>query len=260
MARPSRPGRRVAEWLAAGLGVLLATSATILALPASTDARGTAVPAAAAGPPVAPTAVVPIPRPSAPSSAAPSSAAPSSAAPSSARTPAAAPGRAAPTVRPRTTRLPAAPTPDAAVRVRVDGVEIDQDVVPVGLDPDGQLELPSRPSTVGWYRFGSWPGRSVGTVVLAAHVDSRRFGAGPLRELGATRVGAIVTVRTTAGRDVRYSVTSVGSIRKTALPTADLFARSGTARLALVTCSGPFDPDTRSYRDNQIVWALPEGG
>lgn len=139
----------------------------------------------------------------------------------------------------------------------VGGVDISQPVVPTGLASTGALDLPTDPDTAGWYRFGAWPGRSAGTVVVAAHVNSRRLGAGPMTRLPDTRVGARVTVTTAGGAVVRYRVTSVGSAPKTATPLAELFARTGTARLALVTCSGSFDPVARSYRDNEIVWAVP---
>ena len=163
-----------------------------------------------------------------------------------------------------TTPAPAAhPVParsgpaDAPVRFTVGGVDIDQPVVPVGLTAGGTLALPADPATAGWYRFGSWPGRPTGTAVLAAHVNSRRLGAGPMTRLPQTRVGATITVWTVAGHRLDYRVTSVGSAPKTALPVADLFARGGIARLALVTCGGSFDTATRSYRDNEIVWAVP---
>jgi hypothetical protein len=36
------------------------------------------------------------------------------------------------------------------------------------------------------------------------------------------------------------------------------FARDGAVRLTLITCGGPFDQDTRHYRDNVVVTAVPE--
>lgn len=187
--------------------------------------------------------------------------------------PAATPGGARPALRagarPRSrSRLTTPPTagwPDTAasgpadvpVRFTVAGAGVDQPVVPVGLAADGALALPADPATAGWYRFGAWPGRPTGTAVIAAHVNSRALGAGPMTRLARTRVGDEVTVWNAGGRRTHYRVTSVGSAPKSALPVTDLFARGGTARLALVTCGGSFDTSTRSYRDNEIVWAVP---
>lgn len=66
-----------------------------------------------------------------------------------------------------------------------------------------------------------------------------------------------MTLTTAGGAVVPSRSTSVGSAPKTATPLAHLFARGGTARLALVTCSGSFDPVARSHRDDEIVWAVP---
>ena len=42
---------------------------------------------------------------------------------------------------------------------------------------------------------------------------------------------------------------------KDGLP-ADLFANTGDARLALITCGSDFNSTTRSYRDNAVVDAV----
>ena len=47
------------------------------------------------------------------------------------------------------------------------------------------------------------------------------------------------------------------SYRKSALPDG-VFARSGPARLVLVTCGGPFDAATGHYLDVVVVTAVPE--
>lgn len=55
--------------------------------------------------------------------------------------------------------------------------------------------------------------------------------------------------------DWRVSQSPV-TIAKSALPTT-LFSNTGSPRLALVTCRGPFDAATGHYEDNVIVWASP---
>jgi hypothetical protein len=46
---------------------------------------------------------------------------------------------------------------------------------------------------------------------------------------------------------------------KTQLPPS-LWVSTGTPKLALVTCGGPFDSATGHYLDNVIVWAAPAPG
>jgi hypothetical protein len=66
-----------------------------------------------------------------------------------------------------------------------------------------------------------------------------------------------VLVEAADGTVTRWQVVSRDLLAKPDVPLAELFARSGPPRLALVTCGGPFDPDRLSYRDNVVVVAVP---
>ncbi|NQX26754.1 sortase [Microbacteriaceae bacterium VKM Ac-2854] len=147
------------------------------------------------------------------------------------------------------------PVPD---RIRIDALGLDMTVDPVGVDDDGLMELPPDTAVAGWYRFGPGLGASRGTTVIAAHVDSNAYGLGPfsrLRELGA---GAEIVVSAADGSAVRYAVTTVTTTIKGEVPLDALFANNGPARLALVTCGGDFDYDTRHYLSNVLVEAVPQ--
>jgi sortase (surface protein transpeptidase) len=97
-------------------------------------------------------------------------------------------------------------------------------------------------------------------VVLAGHVDSARQGKGALFDLRSVDVGARIDLVTETGRTVSYRVTGREIIVKRRLPTERLFDRDGAPRLVLITCGGPFDRATSSYRDNLVVAADPVSG
>jgi hypothetical protein len=129
-------------------------------------------------------------------------------------------------------------------------------VVPVGTGPDGALVVPDPPQTVGWWAPGALAGSGTGTVVVVGHVDSRVAGLGMLAVLPKLAVGEPVALTGDDGRTVRYRVVARREFGKAALP-AETFARTGLPRLVLVTCGGRFDPGTRSYEDNIVVYAEP---
>lgn len=163
---------------------------------------------------------------------------------------------APPVVRRAPATLPPIRAVDPPVHVAVVEVGIDAEVVPVGVAADGQMELPADPDVVGWYRHGSAPGGDSGSVVLAGHVDSRRYGVGQLARLREIEVGDGVDVRTAGGVDARYRVVDVESVPKARLPVADLFRRDGEERLVLVTCGGEFDRSRGTYEENIVVTAV----
>ena len=140
-------------------------------------------------------------------------------------------------------------------RVRVPALGLAAAVRPVGVDGERQMRLPADPRVLGWYRFGAGTGER-GSVVLAGHVDSRRFGVGPLAELQAIGVGDRVEVVTGPGGTRFYRVDSIELFERQALP-AEVFARTGPERLRLVTCTGLYLPESGGYQQNLVVTALP---
>ena len=140
------------------------------------------------------------------------------------------------------------------IAVRIGAIGVDAPVTSVGLDRNGGMEIPESVAQVGWYRLGAVPGRA-GSAVLAGHVDSRSQGRGAFFSLSAVEPGAQVTVVDSRGAEHRFEVVARRQFPKDGLP-ADLFANTGDARLALITCGGDFNGATRSYRDNIVVYAV----
>ena len=147
-------------------------------------------------------------------------------------------------------RLPAPP-----VRLVAAAIGVDAPVTASEVEPDRALEVPADPAVVGWWRAGAQPGSAAGSVVLAGHVDTRADGPGALFRLAALRPGDRVVVGTATGR-VAYVVEAVHRYPKAGLP-AEVFATTGPPRLVLITCGGDFDPRTRHYAENVVVYAIP---
>lgn len=175
--------------------------------------------------------------------------------------PAAAPAAPAPSAAAPATSAAAAPADELAApaRVRLASLDAEATVVDVGVDDQGDMEVPVDVSTVGWYRFGPGPGSPGGSVVMSGHVDDRVQGEGAFYRLSDSAPGDSVQVELEDGTVVEYVVDEVRRIAKEELPVEELFARDGPPRLTLVTCGGDFDREARSYRENVVVTALPSG-
>jgi hypothetical protein len=162
---------------------------------------------------------------------------------------------------PRTdaTRIQAPEDVEPPRRVSLPGVGIDMPIVATGVRRDGQMELPDDPREIGWYRFGALPGDDRGSAVLGGHVDSQRYGVGPLARLADAQRGDRIVVTGADGERLRYRVTSVERISKAALPTDRLFDPDVAHRLVVVTCGGRYLPAEGGYEDNIVVIAKPIG-
>jgi LPXTG-site transpeptidase (sortase) family protein len=140
------------------------------------------------------------------------------------------------------------------VRVQVPAIDVDAELVELGLEPDGAMEVPDF-GLAGWYAEGPRPGHP-GPAAIAAHVDSR---AGPdvffrLRELEA---GDEVHVVYDSGDEVTFVVTEVERTPKDELPVERIWPVTDERSLTLITCGGDFDREVRHYRDNVIAYTAP---
>ncbi len=122
----------------------------------------------------------------------------------------------------------------------------------------GELVLPHDINQAGWWDGSARLGDPYGAVVIAAHVDSVEQGLGNFSELLSTRPGATISV---VSRDHRqdFNVVSARLVDKASLSgESPLYSARGERRLVLMTCGGPYDPDS-GYRDNMVVIASADG-
>jgi len=141
----------------------------------------------------------------------------------------------------------------APARLVVSSIGIDAAVESVGLLGDGTLQPPSDWGIAGWYADGVRPG-DPGPAVIEGHVDSRN-GPAVFYRLRDLKVGATMLVHTTAGTTLRFVVDTVREYPKTKFPTAAVYGPTPLPVLRLVTCTGEFDWQARSYLDNLVVSA-----
>ncbi|MGH3170347.1 MAG: class F sortase [Trebonia sp.] len=154
-------------------------------------------------------------------------------------------------------------------RLVIPSIGTDAPVSPEGATgPDGgSLTIPYDIHDVGWWD-GVWqspngvvrekvaqPGQS-GVALIAGHIDSAVQGKGALYRLQQVKPGASITVIGRGNTVTKWTVTRLQIVLKSDLP-RDLFVDTGPARLAVVSCGGPFDAATGHYRDNVIAWAAP---
>lgn len=158
---------------------------------------------------------------------------------------------------PRGSAIPAPPRERILpTSITIDELELWGPIRPVGLEDDGEMEIPDE-TEVGWYDRGAAPGEE-GATVLAAHVTWNDT-IGPFFKLGDLEPGAEVRVRLADGSARIYEVVERAMYPKDGLPNWRIFRRTGPESLVLITCGGSFNPSINRYRDNIVVYAVPIG-
>lgn len=122
---------------------------------------------------------------------------------------------------------------------------------------NGVLQIPDDIRHVGWWDGSAYAGDPFGSTVIAGHVDSRLQGLGFFAQLLLIQVGDLITLRSDT-EALTYRVVSATLISKEALASdGQAFDQHGPHRLVLITCSGQWHPEVRSYDSNLVVVADP---
>jgi sortase (surface protein transpeptidase) len=144
--------------------------------------------------------------------------------------------------------------PAVPATLEVPAASVSTDLLTLGTDDDGELDVPDDYGIAGWYAEGGRPGAAGAPLVIAGHVDSW-LGRGVFHGLIDLVAGDEVTIDDADGTSWTYRVDRVEQHAKDAFPTLDVYGVSDEPQLRLITCGGPFDRGARSYDDNVVVFA-----
>jgi sortase (surface protein transpeptidase) len=106
----------------------------------------------------------------------------------------------------------------------------------------------------GWYTGSPRPGE-IGSSIIAGHIDSY-IGPGVFFRLSELHPGDRIYVLQADGRSAVFRVTAVRRYAKAHFPGATVYSAVPDAELRLITCGGRFDPATRSYLSNIVVYSI----
>ena len=152
-----------------------------------------------------------------------------------------------------TATVPAAVARAVPVRVIIPAIGVNAAVTPEGTDSSGALNMPSlsAENLVGWWDGGAAPGQD-GPAVIAGHVDSAQAGPLVFWDLRLLKAGDIAE---TEPGGLRFEVTKVTEVDKSAFPTTAVYGPTKDPELRLITCGGTFDAASGHYLSNVIVYA-----
>jgi Sortase domain len=141
------------------------------------------------------------------------------------------------------------------VSFRIPSVDAQSELLNLGLESDGSLEVPpdGPGAPAGWYNDSPTPGER-GPAILLGHVNATGGGPGVFAELRALKAGDTVEVTRADGTTAVFSVDRGEQYSKQAFPTEKVYGNTAGSELRLITCDG-YDPLTGEFNDNYVVYA-----
>jgi LPXTG-site transpeptidase (sortase) family protein len=124
----------------------------------------------------------------------------------------------------------------------------------VGLNANGNMDVPANDKSVGWYKFGPQPGEA-GSAVLAGHVDTYAGTSGVFKDLDKLKVGDEVDVVNMQNETIHFAVDRIEVYDEEEAPLKSIFGYSdGEIHLNLITCAGAWDNRSHRYTQRLVVY------
>jgi hypothetical protein len=149
--------------------------------------------------------------------------------------------------------LPASPP----LAIAIPAIGVQSPLLHLGQTARGELQVPAAGpnyNEAAWYRYSPTPG-SLGPAVIIGHIDSAKQGPSVFYRLGSLRPHDTVLITRADGSVAIFAVDDIRRYHKSHFPTQLVYGNTNHAALRLISCGGPFDPNTGSYLDNIVVLA-----
>lgn len=140
----------------------------------------------------------------------------------------------------------------APERLLIPVIGVDAKVQEVGLTKTNAMANPSNFTDVGWYKYGTIPGKK-GSAVIGGHVDNAIALPGVFKHLENVKVDDEITIIDKTGNQIHFVISKIDVYNYDEAPAEEIFHDDSSASiLRLITCGGMWLPDKKTY-DKRIV-------
>ena len=135
--------------------------------------------------------------------------------------------------------------------LKIPKIGVDAIIKEMGVTSEGAMAVPGNRVEVGWFRFGTRPGEQR-SAVTGGH-SRYASGAGVFAHLDQLQKGDVVRVVSPEGVSISFVVRDMQTYNAMDEDTG-IFESADGVHLNLITCSGDWDPVTKSYTTRLVVF------
>ena len=140
------------------------------------------------------------------------------------------------------------------VHIRAESIDLDADIIELGLTENQEIEVPKKYDIVGWYKYGVMPGE-IGSAVIAGHVNDGFALPGVFVNLKDLKNGDDIYVTTNNNTRLHFVMTS-RKIYNYDAPTEEIFEDNSGKLLKLITCTGNWLTELGTHEQRIVVTAV----
>jgi LPXTG-site transpeptidase (sortase) family protein len=142
-------------------------------------------------------------------------------------------------------------TPGIPVSILIPEIDVRADIQLLGVDANGEMEVPTNAYDAGWFKLGYRPGE-VGSAVIAGHIDTKTGLTGVFANLYKLKEGNILYVEDNKGAMHIFIVREIRILDPGFAE--EVFNQNDGSYLNLVTCDGVWDKNKMSYDKRLVVF------
>ncbi|GIP35067.1 class F sortase [Paenibacillus sp. J2TS4] len=138
------------------------------------------------------------------------------------------------------------------VRLEIPAIQIDANVIPVPILPNGQMGVPKQFDQVGILSPWTLPGEQ-GSAAISGHFDHY---TGPAIFYGLKKLkpGDLIILSDSLEKKLTFTVQSVEVFKTSEAPLDRIFNTADKSYLNLITCAGKFNKKTQEHAMRLVVF------
>jgi sortase A len=138
-------------------------------------------------------------------------------------------------------------------KITINKISVSSYVQPVGLTPQGNMDIDDDPKQAAWYRNGPKPGEQ-GSAVIAGHYGWKDGVPSVFNDLHTLVPGDEIAITYDNGSMMKFAVDRLVTYSPTQDATDVFRSDDSQAHLNLVTCQGTWNTTGRTYSERLVVF------
>lgn len=139
-------------------------------------------------------------------------------------------------------------------RLNIPKLGVTANVEAVALDIKNNMDVPQKVEDVGWYKLGVKPGEK-GNAVIDGHYDDVTGAPVVFYNLASLQVGDPIETVDNNGKKLTFIVQKKANYAYNQFPLLEVFGQSNGKNLNLITCSGTWDKNNKTYADRLVIYS-----
>jgi sortase A len=140
------------------------------------------------------------------------------------------------------------------VQINIPILSVSAKVEQVGIDKDGNMDIPKDFNNTAWYSPGPKPGET-GSAVIDGHVDTPTGEPAVFAKISTLKNGDNIEVIDQNNVKHTFEVTKVADYDLATIPLEEIFSSKTRPGLNLITCAGTFDKSKKMYDKRTVVYS-----